>query len=54
MGGSASGSRIMNVDPLPGLDHTRTSPPWFCTVCLTMLSPRPEPPVLRDRAWSMR
>ena len=42
MGGSASGRRIMKVDPLPGCDHTRTSPPWFCTVCLTMLSPSPD------------
>jgi hypothetical protein len=28
---SATGSRIMNVEPRPGFDHARTSPPWFCT-----------------------
>ena len=44
----------MNVEPRPGCDQTRTSPPWFCTVCLTMLRPSPEPPVLRERAWSTR
>ena len=44
----------MNVDPRPGRDQARTSPPWFCTVCFTMLRPSPEPPVLRERAWSTR
>src|SRR5690606_4755512 len=40
----ASGSRMVNVDPLPSCDHSRTSPPWFCTTCFTMLRPRPVPP----------
>jgi len=41
----ASGRRMVKVDPLPCYDQTRTSPPWFCTACLTMASPSPVPPV---------
>src|SRR5690606_1995581 len=49
---TASGRRMVKVDPLPGWDHTRTSPPWFCTMCLTIARPSPVPPVLRLRAES--
>ncbi len=35
---------MVKVEPLPGCDQTRTSPPWFCATCLTMLRPRPDPP----------
>src|SRR5690606_4409488 len=28
------GSRIVKVEPRPGRDHSRTSPPWRCTACL--------------------
>ena len=31
-----SGSRMVNVEPRPGRDQTRTSPPWFCAACFTM------------------
>ena len=34
----------------PGCDQARTSPPWFWTACLTIESPSPVPPVLRERA----
>jgi hypothetical protein len=39
MASLASGSRMVNVEPLPSCDHRRRSPPWFCTTCLTMLRP---------------
>ena len=40
-GGSVCGRRIVKVEPRPGRDHSRTSPPWRCTACLTIDSPRP-------------
>src|SRR5699024_2809894 len=51
---SRAGSRMRKVDPLSTTDSTVTSPPWFETVCLTMLSPKPVPPVARERAESTR
>ena len=51
---SAAGSRMVNVDPVPGLLHSRTSPPWLASTCLTIARPRPVPPVARERAGSTR
>src|SRR5690606_29099574 len=48
------GMRSVNVDPTPGLLHSRTSPPWLAATCLTMASPSPVPPVARERALSAR
>ena len=45
---------MVNVDPVPGLLHSRTSPPWLFSTCLTMASPSPVPPVARERAGSTR
>ncbi len=50
----AAGSLIVKVDPLSCWLHTVTSPPWLATTCLTMLRPRPVPPVDRERAGSTR
>src|SRR5699024_5153083 len=47
---SARGIRNVKVDPSPALDHTVTFPPWLAATCLTILNPRPVPPVLRERA----
>ena len=44
----------MNVDPVPGRLHSRTSPPWLASTCLTIASPSPVPPVARERAGSTR
>ena len=27
---------MVKVEPRPGRDHSRTSPPWRCTACLTI------------------
>jgi hypothetical protein len=44
----------VNVDPVPGLLHSRTSPPWLASTCLTIANPSPVPPVARERAGSTR
>ena len=49
-----SGNRRVNVEPTPGSLQSVTSPPWLAATCLTMLSPRPVPPVARERAGSTR
>ena len=51
---STTGSSMVNVEPVPGRDHTEMAPPWLATMCLTIASPRPVPPVCRDRAESTR
>lgn len=45
---------MVNVEPVPGRLHSRTSPAWLAATCLTMASPSPVPPVARERAGSMR
>jgi hypothetical protein len=52
--GTAAGSSIVNVLPTPGVLSTETEPPWACTMCFTIESPRPVPPSLRLRALSTR
>src|SRR5205085_12210892 len=49
-----AGMRRVKVEPVPGRLHSFTSPPWFAATCLTMASPRPVPPVARERALSTR
>jgi putative ABC transport system permease protein len=44
----------VNVEPVPGRLHSLTSPPGLAATCLTMASPRPVPPVARERALSSR
>ena len=43
-----------DVEPVPGLLHSFTSPPWLFSTCLTIARPSPVPPVARERAWSTR
>ena len=43
-----------NVVPQPTALSAQTFPPWLCTMCLTMASPRPVPPLSRERALSTR
>ncbi len=45
---------MVKVEPVPGLLHSRTSPPWLFSTCLTIASPSPVPPVARERAGSTR
>ncbi len=49
-----TGNWIVNTDPSPGLDSTRTRPPWLLATWRTMASPSPVPPVSRLRARSTR
>ena len=45
---------MMNVEPLPGVLSTVTSPPSMVQKCLVMASPRPVPPkrrVVEASAW---
>ena len=49
-GASLRGRRTVKVEPRSGCDQSRISPPWRDTACLTMESPRPDPPVRRERA----
>ena len=44
---SRPGSATVNVVPSPGLLATDTVPPWASTRRLTMVRPRPAPPVTR-------
>ncbi len=46
-GRSWTGSTRLKVEPCPGVDTTRTSPPWASTKLLTMASPSPAPPYSR-------
>ena len=48
------GSRIEKVLPTFSTLHTFTSPPCFAATCLTIESPKPVPPVWRERAGSTR
>ena len=50
----ASGKRIEKVDPLPGVDSMARVPPLWRRMCLTIASPRPVPPVARERPLSTR
>ena len=48
------GRKMENVLPWPGTLATAVRPPWSCTMCLTMASPRPVPPDARLRDLSTR
>ena len=48
------GNRMVKLEPRPGSEVTATYPPWLAITCLTIESPRPVPPVARDRALSTR
>ena len=48
------GSVKLNTLPLLDSLSTPTVPPWFSTICLTMLRPKPVPPDARLRALSAR
>jgi len=48
------GSRMMMAVPFPVSLSAQTRPPWSWIRCLTMLSPRPVPPVSRERPLSTR
>src|SRR5699024_8272458 len=52
--GPVAGNRMVKVEPCPTWLQTTTSPPRFAQTCLTIDSPRPVPPVARDRAASTR
>ena len=43
----ASGSRTVNVDPLPAVLRTVIVPPMSSQNCLQIVSPSPVPPYLR-------
>ena len=45
---------MVNVVPLPSSLEALIVPPWSSTICLTMDSPSPVPPVARERALSTR
>ena len=47
-GYDALGKVKLNVVPTPSSLCTSTSPPWACTMCFTIASPRPVPLSLRD------
>lgn len=50
---SASGRLSVNVEPSPKVESTVTMLPPCCAItCLTMLRPRPVPPVCREQAGS--
>jgi hypothetical protein len=49
-----SGMYRLKVDPAPSTLRTVTLPLWAAITCLTMASPRPVPPVARERAGSTR
>ena len=49
-----SGNTIVKVDPFPGVDSIRSSPPLRLRTCFTMASPSPVPPVSRERPLSTR
>ena len=52
--GISRGRTRVKVEPRPGVDHNSTVPPWSAATCLTIDSPRPVPPVARERALSTR
>lgn len=45
-----AGIRRVKVEPVPGLLHCVTAPPWLAATCLTIASPNPVPPMGRLRA----
>ncbi|MDB5372429.1 MAG: hypothetical protein JWP04_1071 [Belnapia sp.] len=49
-----AGSQTRKQAPLPGSLSISSSPRWRLTICLTMASPSPVPPALRDRPRSTR
>ncbi len=53
-GSSACGSSNQKRVPRPGVLSTWIFSPWACRICLTILSPRPVPPLFRDRSGSTR
>lgn len=48
------GNVMLNTEPSPGRLSTETVPPCASTICLTMASPRPAPPLERARDFSTR
>jgi hypothetical protein len=48
------GRRRVMAKPEPARFSAHTCPPWSWAICLTMLSPRPVPPVSRERPFSTR
>jgi hypothetical protein len=48
------GRRSTMVRPCPAGLSAQTRPPCSCTMCFTMLKPRPVPPVSRERPFSTR
>ena len=50
----ARGRRTKMVRPCPAGLSAQTRPPCSCTICFTMLKPRPVPPVSRERPFSTR
>jgi hypothetical protein len=54
-GASGSGSSVkLKVEPWFTWLSTQISPPWSCTMCLTIDRPSPVPPSSRERALSTR
>ena len=51
---AASGSVNVKQEPNPGVLVTSMRPCCASTICLTIASPRPEPPVAREREASAR
>ena len=51
---AARGRVKLKIDPLPGALSTWTVPPCDCTICFTMESPSPVPPLSRLRPSSTR
>ena len=49
-----AGKRMEKAEPAPGLLSMASSAPCRCATCLTMASPKPVPPVSRERLRSMR
>ena len=50
----ATGSQTENVEPLPSSLSISSTPRCRLTMCLTIASPSPVPPALRDRPLSTR
>jgi hypothetical protein len=50
----AAGNTSLKLEPLPGSLLISSSPPWRWATCLTIDSPRPVPPVSRERLPSTR
>ena len=50
----AAGRTTVIRVPTSGRETISNQPPWRSTIHLAMDSPRPVPPVLRSRDWSVR